>query len=218
LRALTIARMSAPSLPWRERLLARFDTQALRDIAALPAAADDEPAGLREALRRWSHAGLGSGRAPWARPQALPNVAQRFASAVLVTTDPGPALRCCQRYARELDRNDELAALAARSRLAALRLKLAVKWHELWWWRTRHPRQPWDCGEVVDAPEAWRHFVPRRPTLVLAPDLTPDRLLEVAAWLQARSAGFPQPVRLLGLVRHAADAPPGATVIDAAAP
>ncbi|MGC4396084.1 hypothetical protein [Hydrogenophaga sp. T2] len=209
--------MNTPTLPWRQRLFARFDTQALRDIAAAPAATGAEPAGLREALQRWSHAGLGSGRAPWWRPHALPEVALRFGCAALVAPGPGPALHACQRFARDLDRNDELAALAARSRWAGLRLKLAVKWHELWWWRARHPRQPWDCGELRDAPEALRRFVPRRPTLLLAVGLAPDRLRETAALLQARSAAYPQPVRLLCLVHDAADAPPGAALIGAQA-
>lgn len=207
--------MSLPLLPWRHRLLARFDTRALRD---LPPEADPAPAAadaLRGPVLRWALAGLGSGRAPWWRPRALPDVAQRFSTAVLVTDDTAAALRACQRLARGLDRNDELAAVAAQSRAAGLRLRLAVKWHELWWWRARHARQPWDCGALIDDPEALRRFVPRRPTLVLAAGLAPERLRDAAALLRARSPAYPQPVRLLALVAHADAAPPGATVIAA---
>jgi len=208
--------MSLPHHPWRDRLLARFDAQVMRDIGPEPDHA--LPPALRDTLMAWTHAGLGSGRAPWWRPQALPAVDQRVGVAVLVAADAEATLRACRRFARALDRNDELADRMARSRGAGLRLRLAVKWHELWWWRERHPQQPWDCGELRDAPEALRRFAPRRPTLLLAADLPPERLRELAALLQARGAACAHPVRLLCIVAEDSAAPPGAKRLAAGAP
>ena len=153
-------------------LTARYDNAALSPRATgFQPDAHADPALITD-LRAWCMTGLGSGRTPFWRPWALPDVAQRLSVALL--TGPAPTAQI-EALARQLDRDDELAALAAQSRRQAIALKLAVKWQELWWWRARHPRQAWDCGWLREDVSALASFSPRRPTLVVAQALSGPR-------------------------------------------
>lgn len=189
-------------------LIARYDDQALQP----PPAA--EP-GLRQAptldaaqqrawaaLESWCQAGTGDGRKPFWHPWRLPNIPERLGLAVMAGRDCDRASHLAAAFARHLDRDDELAALSAASRLKGWQLKLAVKWHELWWWRKRHPRQPWDCGYLAPdpaAPDRLARFRPRRPTLIIASTLRGDSLAQTLQTLAAAKAEYHHPVRLLML-------------------
>lgn len=187
-------------------LIARYDGELLRP----PAGADSglqqaAPLGAAQqrvwvALQSWYLAGTGDGRAPFWQPWRLPDMAERLGVAVLAAPDGVGASRLVAAFARHLDRDDELAALSAQSRLKGLQLKLSVKWHELWWWRKRHPRQPWDCGYLVEGSAALvrlARFRPRRPTLIIANALCGDGLAQVLRVLGATKADYRHPVRLL---------------------
>lgn len=187
-------------------LIARYDGDLLAPPAgAEPGLRQATPQGAAEqrvwaALQSWCLAGMGDGRVPFWQPSRLPDMAERLGVAVLVGGDGEGAARLVAAFARQLDRDDELAALSADSRLKGLRLKLAVKWHELWWWRARHPRQPWDCGYLMDgAGEMVRlaRFRPRRPTLIIANALRGDALAQVLRVLGAAKAHYRHPVRVL---------------------
>lgn len=187
-------------------LIARYDGALLRPPAgAEPGLQRAVPQGAEQrvwaALQAWCLAGMGEGRSPFWQPWRLPDMAQRLGVAVLVAPPDGAgAARPVVAFARHLDRDDELAALSAESRLKGLRLKLAVKWHELWWWRKRHPRQPWDCGYLIDDPAMLvrlARFRPRRPTLIIADALRGDALAQALRVLGAAQVDYRHPVRLL---------------------
>lgn len=200
-------------------LIARYDGGVLRPPAAAePGLQQAAPQGAAQqrawaALRAWCLAGMGDGRAPFWQPRRLPDMAERLGVAVLAGSDGAGASRLVAAFARHLDRDDELAALSAESRLMGLRLKLAVKWHELWWWRARHPRQPWDCGYLVEDAGAMvrlARFRPRRPTLIIAKALSGDALAQVLRVLCAAQAHYRHPVRLLVIEADGQHWPAGA--------
>lgn len=191
---------------WLATLSARYDGAVMRDAPpADPAvAADTDPADaaqtsdLDAALRAWCEHGSGDGRAPLWRPWALPDLPEPLRVARWAP-GAGPPARV-EALMRELDRNAELATLAARSRLASLRLRLAVKWRELRWWRPRHPQQPWDTGYLRGGAQAQAQlarFRPRRPTLMVAQGLPEAELAQVLAALQTAQAMYRHPVRVL---------------------
>ncbi len=129
-------------------LIARFDNRALRPVPpadqetrlAVPSGAVQQR--VRAELEAWCLAGTGNGRSPLMRPWVMPEVPERFSLAILVGENRAGKSQLVEAFARSLDRDDELATLTTRSRLAGWRLKLSVKWHELLWWRARHARQP----------------------------------------------------------------------------
>ena len=187
-------------------LIARYDGHALQPLPAaqpgLPQAGSPGATQQRAwaTLESWCQAGTGDGRAPFWRPWQLPDMPEPLSLAVMTTGDSDGASRLVVAFARHLDRDDELATLAAVSRLRGWRLQLAVKWNELWWWRKRHPRQPWDCGLLVDSPDAagrLTHFRPRRPTLIVADAWRGDHLAALLQVLAAAQADYRHPVRLL---------------------
>ncbi|MEO3690788.1 hypothetical protein [Roseateles paludis] len=189
-----LALWAGPTL-WRS-LTARYDIAALRPTHPDGADAVSARTALDAEILAWSQADLGTGRAPFWRPGALPDVAQRMSVAVL--TGPAPTGQI-EALARQLDRDDELAVLAAQSKRQAIALKLAVKWHELWWWRARHPRQAWDCGWLRKDVEALASFRPRRPTLLIAQGLPAPTVTSAVQHLLAAHASYRHAVRLLVL-------------------
>ncbi len=188
-----LALWAGPTL-WRS-LTARYAFAALCPTRPDGDAGPATPV-LRAEIQAWCLAGLGTGRAPFWRPGALPDVAQRLSVAVLA--GPAPTVQI-EALARQLDRDDELAALAARSKRQAIALKLAVKWQELWWWRARHPRQAWDCGWLRGDVAALARFSPRRPTLVIAQGVSDFAVETAVQHLLAGHLGYRHPVRLLVL-------------------
>lgn len=187
-------------------LIARYDDEALRPEP--PTEPGPQRAGppdvaqqrAWQALESWCQSGMGTGRTPFWRPSLLPDVPERFSLAVMVGEAGAGKLRLADAFARHIDRNAELEALSAESRLKGLRLKLAVKWHELWWWRKRHPRQPWDCGYLVDdsaVAARLADFRPRRPTLIIADSLSDAGLGRALQTLCAAKMNYRHPVRLL---------------------
>lgn len=188
-----LALWAGPTL--RRSLTARYDIAALCPTRPDGDAGPATPA-LRADILAWCLAGLGTGRAPFWRPAALPDVAQRLSVAVLAGPAPTALIEA---LARQLDRDDELAALAAQSKRQAIALKLAVKWQELWWWRARHPRQAWDCGWLREDVAALARFSPRRPTLVIAQGLPAPTIASAVQQLLAAQASYRHPVRLLVL-------------------
>ncbi len=191
------------------RLIARYDGEALQ--AEPPPTVGHYAAGAQQAiqppvwtaLEAWCRYGTGTGRQPFHRPSIPPEMALPFSLAVMSGDDAAGKARLAHAFARHLDRNDELAALSATSRWRGVLLKLAVKWHELWWWRQRHPRQPWDCGYLADDAAAIARlaaFRPRRPTLIIATRLGSSAHLEqVLQIFCATQADYHHPVRLLVL-------------------
>ena len=151
-------------------------------------------------LHAWCHAGAGTGRSPFWRPWVKPEVTQRFSVAVL-TGPPGAGKSpLAAALGRELDGSLQLEACT--SRFEALRLRLRVKRDDCRWWRPRQHTDPWDSGELVQGPAAQARlarFAPRRATLVVADALPPDALRVAIETLNAQSAGFHHPVRLLVL-------------------
>src|SRR5690606_37931883 len=115
-------------------------------------------------------------------------------------TAAAPAQVLVEALMRELDRNGELAQAGARSRLAALPLRLAVKARELAWWRPRHARQAWDTGYLRGTPESLARladFRPRRPTLMVVQGLSAAEQTQALRTLQGAQAHYRHPVRLL---------------------
>ena len=187
-------------------LVARYDGQALMPPpAAQPGLRQAEPLNTAQqrawaALQSWCQAGTGDGRTPFWHPWRLPDMPERLGLAVMAGGDGDDASRLVAAFARHLDQDDRLAALSAVSRLKGWRLKLAVKWNELWWWRRRHPLQPWDCGYLVQGPavlDRLAYFRPRRPTLIVADAWRGDSLEPVLQVLAAAKADYRHPVRLL---------------------
>lgn len=179
-----------------QSLTARYDLATLSPSPAEARRAAAASSGLIEPIERWCLAGLGSGRTAFWRPHALPDVTERLSVATLAGPVPSAAIVA---LARRLDRDDELAALAAVSRRQAITLKLAVKWQELWWWRARHPRQAWDCGWLREDVSALADFRPRRPTLVIAQGLPASAIGAAVPLLVAAHHDYRHPVRLLVL-------------------
>lgn len=183
---------------WR----ARFDGLALR--APAQAQPDDPavPSKLWGSLQRWADEGAGPGGAPFWRPGAATAVPNRFALARWQGRDI-----VVEAWARQLDGSTALLAMGAG---AQRRLRLGLKWREAGWWRQRSPGDPWDAGHLIDSAEAatqlQHHFLPRRPTLLIAGEMNPERLASSIDALQQRADTFRHPVRLLCL--SAAPLPP----------
>jgi hypothetical protein len=187
-------------------LIARYDDEALRPTPpanlglqwAGPLGAVQERVWAE--LEAWCRAGMGEGHTSLWRPWALPDVAERLSLALMVGENGGGKSHLAEAFARSLDRQQELAALAAASKGKAWRAQLTTKWNGLWWWRKRHPRQPWDCGYLVEDPAArlrLAQFRPRRPTLIIADELRDESLDSAFQALSAARADFRHPVRLL---------------------
>ncbi|MDO9439179.1 hypothetical protein [Hydrogenophaga sp.] len=187
-------------------LVASYDEEALRPTPPIgmglqwagPLGATQQAAWAE--LSAWCSSGIGEGHTPFWRPWMLPDVAERFSLCVMVGENGGGKSHLAESFARSLDHHDALAAFAAGSRSKAWRFKLLVKWRELWWWQKRHPRQPWDCGYLVEDPAALvqlSHFRPRRPTLMIADELSGHSLEEALRALIAARVDYRHPVRLL---------------------
>ncbi|WP_341645187.1 hypothetical protein [Thauera sp. SDU_THAU2] len=201
-------RLTHPCRNWLAILVARYDDEVLRSPS--PAGPDSEPIRPLDAeqqrawgaLESWCQTGVGTGRTPFWRPSQLPDVPVRFSLAVMVGEDSVGRSRLVDTFALHLDRNDELAELSAASKLKGWQLKLATKWHELWWWRKRHPRQPWDCGYLMENSAAMARlarFRPRRPTLIIADQLRGSSLEQALQALNGAASDYRHPVRLLVL-------------------
>lgn len=194
--------MAFSHLPLVASLLARFDGAVMRVEPAQPLAPIAEPVAAqratRDRLQAWCMAGAGDGRSPFWTPGALPRVEQRFAVATL---DAGWA-PVVEAFSRHLDGSDQLAACG---KAAGVLLRLRVKRDDALWWRERQPTDPWDCGYLRHAPQAWQRFAPRRATLLVAEASLPEAAVgDAVQLLQARSATFHHPVRLLVLANHGA--------------
>lgn len=187
-------------------LAARFDGLALRPPAAEPGQARlqaDRP-GPWQALEAWCWTGRTD-----TGPQAARAAGAGLAVAALDGEDAA-ACRCwVDAFARQLDGSSRLDALPGRA--AGLPWRLQIQLLDTLAWRARRTRDPWDAGWALSSPVAldrWRaHFVPRRPTLVLADAADFPALQPALAGLAARSLGWRQPVRWLWVGRgDAADA------------
>ena len=207
---MTAYRTPTPSSPpsplraWLATLSARYDGAVLRDAThASPDAPTGHPtqhARTTAALRAWCERGSGDGRAPLWRPWVLPAMPEPLSVARWAPGAAAPAPGLVEGLMRALDRNDELATRAARSRGAALQLRLVVKARELAWWRPRHPQQAWDTGYLRGTPESLARladFRPRRPTLVVLQGLAAADQARALSALQGAQAHFRHPVRLL---------------------
>ena len=190
-----------PVAAWARSLMARFDGAVMRveppravGSTAVPLNAAQQAAWAH--LHTWCFAGAGDGRNPFWRPGALPRVEQRFALARLANgldTERAPLVEA---FCRHLDGSDQLAA--AGGAMAGLLLRLRVKRDDALWWRARQPSDPWDCGHLIGEPQALQRFQPRRATLMVADESLSDAALRRALHvMQANSAGFHHPVRLL---------------------
>jgi len=191
--------------------IARYDEEAMRPSA--PECSEvqcSDPLSLAQmqawdAILRWCQRGAGNGSSPLLLPWVPPEAEERFSVALL--TGPKGAGKSClaEAFARHLDGNEELSKLP--SRWARWRLKLRVKVADCAWWRERKPDHPWDCGYLVEdaaAHERLDRFLPRRPTLFIADELTASSVATCIARLDTRWAEFRYPVRVLVI---AADSP-----------
>ncbi|MDO9435490.1 hypothetical protein [Hydrogenophaga sp.] len=191
---------------WVRTLLARFDGMVLRVAppastgTSLEGAADHQ--GVFSSLQAWCFAGAGDGRSPLVRPWVLPRVDQRFAVARFAQGAANQLAPYVDAFARHIDGTDQLAA--AGGRWAELCLRLRVKLNDAAWWRARQPADPWDAGYLIGEPQDWQGFQPRRATLMLVEvgGLSDAALREALRILNANSAGYRHPVRVLVLGRH----------------
>lgn len=188
---------------WARALGARFDGAALRPPPpGAPAAM--APAKDHAALQAWCLEAAGDGRSPWWRPWAWPQVPHRFTVALWTPDAPTASAQQLESFARHLDGSDQLARAG---RAAGLWLRLRVKLHDAWAWRARRPSDPWDVGWLIGDAQAWQRFLPRRATLIVLDEaLSEAALREAVLTLQARSAAYRHPVRLLIVGRGSSDA------------
>lgn len=193
-----------PVAAWARSLVARYDGEVMRvEPPTAPARAAGSWSDAQQAtwtrLHAWCFAGAGDGRSPFWQPWVLPRVEQRFSATALAGGSDDEA-QLVEAFSRHLDGSDQLAA--AGGAVAGLLLRLRVKRNDALWWRARQPSDPWDCGYLIGETAALHRFQPRRATLMVADQSLPDAALrEALQVLQARSAGFHHPVRLLVLGR-----------------
>lgn len=181
-------------------LIARFDSLALRPPAASAMEARlqaDRPAPW-QALADWCGAG-GAGQG---------TSRHKLAVAQLDGADAAACQRWVNAFARQLDGSSRLDALPGRA--PGLAWRLQTKLLDTLAWRARRFDDPWDAGWALSTPAAldrWAaHFVPRRPTLVLA-DLADQPALQAGlAALALRSPDWAHPVRWLWVGRHPSSA------------
>lgn len=198
------AAAATPRAAWARALVARYDGAVMRvePPTALARAAgplSDAQQATWMRLHAWCFAGAGDGRSPFWRPGVLPRVEQRFTVTTLADGPDADRARLVEAFSRHLDGSGQLEA--AGGAVAGLLLRLRVKRDNALWWRARQPSDPWDCGYLIGEPAALRRFQPRRATLMVADGVSDVVLREALHILQARSAGFHHPVRLLVLGR-----------------
>lgn len=199
-----------PVATWARALVARFDGGVMRvdpphgvGPAAIPLSAAQQAVWAR--LHTWCFAGAGDGRSPFWRPWGTPRVEQRLSVATLASGPEAERAQLVEAFSRHLDGSEQLAAVGGA--LAGLLLRLRVKCNDALWWRARQPSDPWDCGHLIGETMALRQFRPRRATLMVADGHLGDAALRAALHtLQAHSAGFYHPVRLLVLGRSSSEA------------
>lgn len=199
------AAVATPRATWARALVARYDGAVMRvePSTALARAAgplSDTQQATWTRLHAWCFAGAGDGRSPFWRPGVLPQVEHRFTATTLVDGPDADRARLVEAFSRHLDGSGQLEA--AGGAVAGLLLRLRVKRDNALWWRARQASDPWDCGYLIGDTAALQRFQPRRATLMVAEAGLPDAALrEAFQTLQARSAGFHHPVRLLVLGR-----------------
>lgn len=175
---------------WLAGLQAPYDTQALRP----PQVAEDETARLQ------MHANTVRVLLQWCHHGALPRTVAPLTVAALrgtVGTQQQALLAWGDAFGREIDGGIRLDAMGSRG--AGLKWRLQAKLNDSRPWRDRHPDDPWDCGWASSAPPMLtalrHHWMPRRPTLVLA-DATDHVALRLAlAALWQRRGQMRHPVR-----------------------
>ena len=184
--------------------IARYDAEAMQPSApgssGVQRASPLSPAQQHawDAIVQWCQHGAGNGSSPFLFPWVLPKAEQRFAVAVLTGPKGAGKSRLAVALSRHLDGNDSLSQLT--SGLARWRLKLRVKIADCAWWRMRKSDHPWDCGYLIENAAAIDHlhrFLPRRPTLLIADELTAGSLAKCVGALHARQHEFRHPVRVL---------------------
>jgi hypothetical protein len=215
----------APASRIGPALIARYDNEVLRVepvVAINQNAAGPLHAGQQAAwhqLQQWCLDGVGDGRAPFWHPWLMPDVEQRFSMAVLIGLNGAGRSQLVEAFSREIDGSNQFPrAGGAGGRLA---LRLRVKVNDCLWRRARKPTDPWDSGYLMEDAAARRRlqqFQPRRATLIVADALPADALRASIATLQARSADFRHPVRLLIVGAVPPNVPSDARVIAMADP
>ena len=169
-------------------LLARYNGTVLRPPDAAPSTTVPQLA-VVQYLRRWCLDGAGPGCSPLLRPLSAPAIAQRLRIAVL-EGDPPAATRIANHLSLLLDGSLRLAEAGPAGRVA---LKLQTKLHDALWWRHLRDGDPWDCGWLQGSATDLCAYSPRRPTLVVAKDLSAPTLQT----LRERQANYAHAVRLL---------------------
>ena len=199
-------------------LFARFDTKAL---CVDPPRQQSPPwrlplcmqqALVFKSLLLWCQARAGVAACPVFAPWAHPLVEEAFAVAHLSGAQAAGKSLLALALSREMDGSVLLEACP--TRWARWRVRLRVKLNDCQWWRARQLDDPWDCGYVHSAAlasGAIARFLPRRATLIVADGLTRDEVEQCAAQLQANSAWYRCPVRLLVIAVGSEPAPPDAT-------
>lgn len=184
--------------------IARYDEGAMRPFAPgsspMQRSATLSAAQVQawDAISRWCHRGAGDGSSPLLRPWVFPKAEVRFSVAVLAGPKGAGKSRLVEAFSRHLDGNEQLSKLT--SRWARWRVKLRVKAVDCAWWLERKSDHPWDCGYLVEdvaAHERLDLFLPRRPTLFIADELTASFVATCVDRLDARRAEFRYPVRVL---------------------
>ena len=196
--------MLVPGRQLGPTLIARYDDEALRpwptgDFGLSWAGpTGDVQVCAWQRLHAWCYAGAGTGRSPFWCPWLMPDVSQRFSIAVLTGDSGVGKSHLAEALSRKLDGSVDLEACT--SCLGALRFRLQVKLDNCQWWRSRQGSDPWDSGYLVEDPAARARltgFSPRRATLIVADELSPQSLILAIEALNARRADFRHPVRLL---------------------
>jgi hypothetical protein len=174
-------------------LLARYDGSVLRPPDAA-AALEGRQATLIEPLRHWCLDGAGPGCSALWRPFSPPTIAQRLRIGALAG-DVVRAAHLANHLSLVLDGSLRLAERGSAGRVV---LKLQTKLHDARWWRPLRASDPWDCGWLQGGAADLQAFRPRRPTLMVAQDLSEPQLQT----LRERQSDYAHAVRLLVVGRE----------------
>jgi len=185
-------------------LVARYDNKAMR--ASLPLESGFLWAGPRDEIQqrtwdaalRWCRDDAGEEARSWWQRCVTPDPAAKFAVAVLMGASGTGKSHLAEAWYRELDGSELLDACTTKLQRIALKLRFKVR--DCLFWKSPGIGSAWDAGYLLEDPAARTHlaaFSPRRMTLMIADELSPQSLAQYIEVLAARRRAFRYRVRLL---------------------
>jgi len=185
-------------------LAARYDNKAMR--ASLPLEPGSLWAGPRDEIQqrtwdaalRWCRDDAGNDTRSWWQRWDRPDPATKFSIAVLVGASGAGKSHLAEALYRELDGSELLDACTTKLQRIALKLRFKVR--DCLFWAAPGIGSAWDAGYLVEDPAARTRlaaFSPRRMTLMIADELSPQSLAQYVEDLAARRCEFRYRVRLL---------------------